>query len=625
MSAPDHDKQAGNYLADLGRRGVFQAVGIYVAIAWGSIEILITASERFGWPDWLGNAALILFLTGLPLVVLLAWAFELTSSGFKRMEPGSLKGKALAAGAFTLTLGLGSAWLINGPVMPPAADASDGRPVIAVMPFQNFVQDKNSRMLTLSFADELINRINTHPDLVALNLSSVTSHAAIGPQARPLPADFYVQGAFRPAQVGTKLSARLVDGDGVIHWEFDAVRDLDDVRQAHAVQAYLAGEVASKLGATLSGRDYCEPSNHGEATRLYYQAKEQFEQRTPENVAGAALKLERAVQLDPGFARALDLLGSVYEQFPRWVGQDPSRYGMTESELRVFVDSRPHIPVLKRALDICPSLGNAYVSVALSTPVKHFAADLIDLIQEALRRDPGNTPLMDWAVYNYMNFGQLESAQRMAANYLLRDPLNARASSLMALTCRALGDSAKALELDKQTIRLSGAEQWAGMMLAYDRLVTGDHAALVEGIPEGFVPGPDSLWLDPRLLVDHTTNPASRQTLDEQLSTAMETIKTVNPQGFGNLIGADGGLPWAFELGDAQLAWSVLEDFAALAPQGATPYGFWFVRYRHWFGNQRLVDLTRQWTEEYIVFWNRHGPPDGCTWIDEVLACDWAG
>jgi hypothetical protein len=80
MSEPDYEKKNTNVLSELGRRGVYQAVGLYVAIAWGSIEIILTASERLSWPSWLGDAALILFITALPFVVLLSWAFDLTGS-----------------------------------------------------------------------------------------------------------------------------------------------------------------------------------------------------------------------------------------------------------------------------------------------------------------------------------------------------------------------------------------------------------------------------------------------------------------------------------------------------------------------------------------------------------------
>ena len=119
----EHDKAGGGIFRELARRGVYQALGIYVAIAWGSIEILITASDRLAWPAWLGDVALILFLTGLPLVVLLSWAFDLTGSGFKRMEPGSLRGKALIAAAFTLTIAVSTAWYLNSRGEAPSVGA----------------------------------------------------------------------------------------------------------------------------------------------------------------------------------------------------------------------------------------------------------------------------------------------------------------------------------------------------------------------------------------------------------------------------------------------------------------------------------------------------------------------
>lgn len=628
MSAANKQKNKGNFLTDLARRGVYQAVGIYVAIAWGSIEILITASERFGWPDWVGNAALTLFLTGLPFVILLSWAFDLTGSGIKRMEPDSLKGKALIAGAFTLTLGISASWFLSNSNLTDE-DLSRGsdpnkRPVIAVMPFKDFVNDENSGLMTLSFADELINRINAHPDLAALNLGTVTRMGMISPNSPPVTADYFLEGAFRPAQVGTELSARLTDNSGLVHWEFETVDDLDDVRKAHSVQAYLAGEVASKLGVSLAGRDYCEPSDNAQAVRLYYEAKKQFEKRGPDNVAGAALKLEKAVELDHRFARALDLLGSVYERFPRWVSRDPAQYGMTAEELQSFVDSRPYIPILKRALDICPSLGSAYVTVELSAPVSHSLADLIDLTLEALRRDPGNTPLLDRAIYTYQSMGHLDTAGLMAEEYLQRDPLNPWASMLAAMILRAQGNSRKAMELSRNALVLSDALQWEGIALAYDRLVEGDNDALAEGLGDDFSPGtgPDTFPLDPRLLAELDINPEARSLLIDQLEVALQN-PTDPGSVFSDLLGAGGGPPWAFEMNDSELAWSLLEQVSEIAPPGFAPYGFWYKRHRHWFGNQRLVELIGTWTDEYEEFWNRHGPPDGCEWDDSNLHCEW--
>lgn len=620
-------KNKNNLLSELGKRGVYQAIGIYVAVAWGSIEILITASERFGWPVWIGDATLILFLTGLPFIVLLSWAFDLTGSGLQRMEAGSLAGKALIAGAFTLVLGLSASWFVFRDVPSArlyATPASlDGRPVIAVLPFKDFVRDEDSELLALAFTDELINRINAHPDLAALTLQSSRRAGEMAVQESGLPdvpTDFFVQGTLRPAQVGTQLQVRLVDPAGLVRWEHEQVRDFSDVHQALQAQAYMAGEIAAALGVSLTGQDYCAPSSRAEANQLYYQAREQFALRGADNVAGAALKLERAVEIDPEFARALDLLGSVYERFPNWVSQDPSQYGMSENELQEFLESQPYVPVLRNALNLCPSLGSAYVSTELAAPVRHTGADLIDLIREALHRDPGNTPLMDWAIYVYLDMGHLRMAGAIADEFLERDPFNPRAFTAQKNAYRAMGDSARSLEMEEKILELMESNEFRGVALAYDRVVLGHFDDLERDLAEEFDPVESGLPVDPRLFAKLPVESTARTELEHQFKTYVEA----DPRRMMELLGGGGAPPWLFELGDPELAWSYLEQFASMAPEGATIYGIWYKRWRHWFGTQALVDLLSSYTDEYTVFWDRHGPPDGCDWDGVNLDCEWA-
>ena len=632
-----------NVFAELGRRGVYQAVGIYVAVAWGSIEILITASERFGWPAWLGDAALILFLTGLPFMILLSWAFDLTGSGLQRMEPGSLTGKAVIAGTLTVVLGLSGSWFVlrePAPGVEPvtAEEIGQGRPVIAVLPFQDFVRDGDSEVLALAFTDELINRINAHPDLAALTLASAQragEMAVVSSGLPDVPADFFVQGALRPAQVGTQLQVRLVDQNGLVRWEHDQVRDFSDMREALQAQAYLAGEVAASMGVSLTGEDYCAPSANTAASQLYYQAREQFALRGAENVAGAARKLERAVELDPEFARALDLLGSVYTRFPFWVSRDPAAYGMSLEELQEFFGTRPHLEALKRALDLCPSLGSAYVTVEVSAPVRHYLADLIDLVREALRRDPGNTPLMDNAIYVYLNFGHLDTARAMAEEYLRRDPLSPRAPHVAALVYRALGDSERALALEQDAISLGYTwrsqvdEMLPGRLLGtYDRYVAGRHEEMLNNFEDDSEATLEKFPYDPRLLLRLDEDPFARTEIMRQLAEFTrfdpDDFNSADPV-FSTLFGRLGHPPWLFELGDRVLVDEYLDRLVDLKPGPAwTPHGFWFVRWRHWFGDDAWLAKVSTWSDEYHAFWDRHGPPDGCEWDGESLKCEWA-
>jgi TolB-like protein len=623
-------KNKTNLFAELGRRGVYQAVGIYVAVAWGSVEILITSSERFGWPQWLGDAALILFLTALPFVVLLSWAFDLIGTGLKKVDAGSLTGKGLIAATLTIVLGLSSSWFITreGPeiAFEHKPVTFEGQPVIAVMPFSDLTGLENGELLALSFTDELINRVNSHPDLVALNFQSVQTllESYSDNDNSAVPADFILQGTLRSAQVGIELQVRMQDRQGLTQWEYDAIRNFRNPREARQTQERLAGEIASGLGLELTGNDYCQPSENKEALDLFYQARKMFNLRGAENIAGAARLLERAVELDPGYARALDLLGAVYQRFQKQVMTDPSQYEMDEDQLQVFIDSEPYLPVLKHALALCPGLGSAYATVELSAPVLHNTADLVDIILEGLRRDPANTPLMDWAIYIYLDVGHVDAALGMAKDFYKRDPLNPRAPHLLALVYRALGDSQGALGLEKEAAALGWVRGFEPLLLAYDRVVSGAWDELEASMEEIQEPHILSLPFDPRLLRDMETQVSNRTLLEQQLTPESLEARQI---GIDSLIAIGGGFNWAFELNDSELAWRLLTDYAKDVEEqgwGRKPMGIWFKRHRHWFGNQRILELSEEWGNSYSVFWNRHGAPDGCSWNGALLDCEWA-
>lgn len=69
---------------ELKRRNVFK-VGIgYVLIAWLLAQVLELVFESFGTPDWVIKTVLVLLASGLPIALILAWAYEMTPEGLKR-------------------------------------------------------------------------------------------------------------------------------------------------------------------------------------------------------------------------------------------------------------------------------------------------------------------------------------------------------------------------------------------------------------------------------------------------------------------------------------------------------------------------------------------------------------
>ena len=86
--APGKDlaPSSGSFFAELKRRKVVRVGIAYVAVAWVSLQVAEVLFEFLEAPSWAGKLLIVLLGLGLPVAVLMAWAFELTPRGIVRDE-----------------------------------------------------------------------------------------------------------------------------------------------------------------------------------------------------------------------------------------------------------------------------------------------------------------------------------------------------------------------------------------------------------------------------------------------------------------------------------------------------------------------------------------------------------
>ena len=72
-----------NLFRELRRREVFRTAGLYVGIAWIVIEASSVFLPAFDAPDWVMRALIIVAIIGLPVVIVLAWIFDITDHGIE--------------------------------------------------------------------------------------------------------------------------------------------------------------------------------------------------------------------------------------------------------------------------------------------------------------------------------------------------------------------------------------------------------------------------------------------------------------------------------------------------------------------------------------------------------------
>ena len=73
-----------SFLEELKRRHVVKVSIAYVIVAWLILQISDVVLGQIGVPDWVFKFTLYLLCIAFPLILLFAWAYDMTPEGLKR-------------------------------------------------------------------------------------------------------------------------------------------------------------------------------------------------------------------------------------------------------------------------------------------------------------------------------------------------------------------------------------------------------------------------------------------------------------------------------------------------------------------------------------------------------------
>ena len=133
----------GTFLQELSRRNVVRTAMAYLAVWWLVVQVADIVLPTFDVAPWVMQALIVVFAAGLPIVVILAWVYDLTPEGMTRTDAdaqpkplaGPLGRKIDFVIISVLSLAL-VAMLVNHYVIPDASAQLGPRSVI-VLPFSN--------------------------------------------------------------------------------------------------------------------------------------------------------------------------------------------------------------------------------------------------------------------------------------------------------------------------------------------------------------------------------------------------------------------------------------------------------------------------------------------------------
>jgi len=302
----------------------------------------------------------------------------------------------------------------NAAIEPPTG-ATIPEKSIAVLPFQNLSDDKNTAYFSDGITEEILNALAQIPNLkVAARRSAFQfkgNDLDLHKVGQVLGVAYILEGSLQKAGDQVRINVQLVDvQNGLQTWSEKYDRKLDNV---FAVEDEIAKAVATQLRVHGGAGQplVVDSTNNPQAHELYLRGLTLLAARGP-GLREARDLLQHAVNLDAGYAQAWGALALTELLLPS--------YG-----LETFDAALPRgESAAQRALSLDSNTASAHVAVGLANTIRFRWPDAYQAFRRALALAPGDAE----AVNQYAQFlsavGQLEPALREIERAQQLDPLS---------------------------------------------------------------------------------------------------------------------------------------------------------------------------------------------------------
>ena len=431
---------------ELKRRNVFKVGTAYVVLAWLLAQITDVFLEPFGAPDWVIKTILLVLMSGFPLALFFAWAFEMTPEGIKKEkdvdrtqsithETGQKLNLAII---FILIVALGY-FAFDKFALAPERDAELVRTTeeaqlvpaetaateksIAVLPFVNMSDDAGNEYFSDGISEEILNSLARIKELKVAGRTSSFAFKGKNQDLRQigdaLGVEHILEGSVRKAGTKVRITAQLIQVEDGFHlWSDTYDRELDDV---FAIQDEIATAILEQLKAhLLEGEEVIVTSTRtdSDAYDLYLLARQRMYERTGPTLQSAADLLDQAIALDPAYAPAYaqrGIIAMLLSEGEGTYGEIPHEQANAQGKL--YVD---------KALQLDPALAEAWAGLGLyyyRQPGATGAKDAIESLQKALSINPNLIDASNWLHNTLQNTGNPSEARIVMMDMVERDPL----------------------------------------------------------------------------------------------------------------------------------------------------------------------------------------------------------
>ncbi|QOG22515.1 MULTISPECIES: winged helix-turn-helix domain-containing tetratricopeptide repeat protein [Bradyrhizobium] len=303
---------------------------------------------------------------------------------------------------------------------PESAPAVPDKPSIAVLPFANMSGDPEQEY----FADGMVEEITTALSrfrwlfVIARNSSFTFKDKAVDIKevGRRLGVRYVLEGAVRKASGKVRITCQLIEAATGAHiWADRFERDMTDI---FALQDEVTLAVVSAIQPKLFQAEIALATRRRPedltAYNLYLQAVQQADRSSRESLVEALRLVQRALELDPGFAAAAALAGACHmENVLRSYATDPQ------------FERKEAVRLMRLALSLDDHDPNTLATAALITAllVGDFETE-IELADRAVALNSNSSHTWNCRSWVYKIAGQPEEAIRSFERAMRMSPVD---------------------------------------------------------------------------------------------------------------------------------------------------------------------------------------------------------
>src|SRR5713101_2790179 len=447
------------FFEELKRRKVYRVAIAYIVAGWALAQGLAQVLPVFDISNSVIRVVIALLLIGFPVVLVLAWVFDVTPQGIRATSTPSVP---VARRRRNLIMLIAIGVIISvaaGFFLLPRASARKVDKSIAVLPFQNLSDEKENAYFADGMQDDILTNLSKIGDLKVISRMSVMSYRGDGMRnareiGKALGVATLLEGSVRRIGNRVRVNVQLINANNDEHiWAEDYDRDLTDV---FAIQTDLAQKIASALQAKLSPNEKARldrrPTKDSDAYLLYVQAHDYANR--PDRFRDTSLKaeplFEKAIKLDPNFSLAFAGLSMVeswaYHSFdPVPARREKARLNadealrlqpyLTEGHLalgfsyyygdRDYERALAEFEIARRGL---PNEAQAYLAIGSIQRRQGKWTESTANLEKAATLDPKNVNVLSNLAFSYMAQRNFETADKILDRVIASAPQSLEAA-----------------------------------------------------------------------------------------------------------------------------------------------------------------------------------------------------